>query len=66
MDTAKVANLFSVYKDAVLLDFVNAPVGRALPILEPLKPLIACTTTGWVKKGLTCRFRFIYVEVRDY
>ena len=46
MDTAKVANLFSVYKDAVLLDFVNAPVGRALPILEPLKPLIACTTTG--------------------
>ena len=26
MDTAKVANLFSVYRDAELLDFVNAPV----------------------------------------
>ncbi|KAJ1809599.1 hypothetical protein LPJ56_005968, partial [Coemansia sp. RSA 2599] len=28
IDTAKAANLYSVYKDADLLDFVNAPLGR--------------------------------------
>jgi hydroxyacid-oxoacid transhydrogenase len=28
MDTAKAANLFTVYKDADLYDFINAPVGK--------------------------------------
>ncbi|EED79325.1 predicted protein [Postia placenta Mad-698-R] len=41
MDTAKAANLFSVYKDADLFDFINAPVGKGLPITQTLRPLIA-------------------------
>ena len=41
MDTAKAANLFTVYKDAELYDFINAPVGKGLPITQALRPLIA-------------------------
>ncbi|KAH9943378.1 alcohol dehydrogenase [Epithele typhae] len=46
MDTAKAANLFAVYKDADLFDFINAPVGKGLPIKEKLRPLIAVPTTA--------------------
>jgi hydroxyacid-oxoacid transhydrogenase len=37
---------FSVYKDADLFDFINAPVGKGLPISQALKPLIAVPTTA--------------------
>jgi hydroxyacid-oxoacid transhydrogenase len=30
IDTAKAANLFTVYKDAELFDFINAPVGKGV------------------------------------
>lgn len=46
MDTAKVANLFSVFRDADLLDFVNAPVGKGKPINTKLFPLLAVPTTA--------------------
>ncbi|KAI0755459.1 alcohol dehydrogenase [Irpex lacteus] len=46
IDTAKAANLFTVYKDADLFDFINAPVGKGLPISEKLRPLIAVPTTA--------------------
>ncbi|KAG8742265.1 hypothetical protein FRC10_001752 [Ceratobasidium sp. 414] len=46
IDTAKAANLFTVYKHADLFDFINAPVGKGMPISEKLRPLIAVPTTA--------------------
>ena len=46
MDTAKAANLFAVYNEADLFDFINAPVGKGLPITKQLRPLIAVPTTA--------------------
>jgi len=45
MDTAKVANLYSTYP-ADFLTYVNAPIGKGLPIPGPLKPMIAVPTTA--------------------
>ncbi|GLI80184.1 hypothetical protein PoHVEF18_008535 [Penicillium ochrochloron] len=46
IDTAKLMNLYTVYPEADFLDFVNAPLGKGLPVAKPLRPLVAVPTTA--------------------
>jgi alcohol dehydrogenase class IV len=46
IDTAKLMNLYLCYPEADFMDFVNAPLGKGLPIERKLKPLIAVPTTA--------------------
>jgi len=45
MDTAKAADLYTSHPPENFLDYINAPIGNAVPVPGPLKPHIACPTT---------------------
>ena len=45
IDTAKAANLYATYP-ADFFNYVNAPIGRGMPVPGPVKPLIAVPTTA--------------------
>ena len=63
MDTCKASNLYSSYP-AEFGDYVNAPIGKALPVPGALKPHIACPTTFGTAAESTGLAIFDFTEMK--
>ncbi|ACY14882.1 hydroxyacid-oxoacid transhydrogenase [Haliangium ochraceum] len=62
IDTCKAANLYASHP-AAFLDYVNAPVGRGVPVPGPLAPHIACPTTSGTGSEVTGIAVFDYLAL---
>lgn len=63
MDTCKAVSLYASYPPKDFLDYVNQPLGRALPAPGPLKPHIACPTTFGTASECTNVAIFNFLEL---
>ena len=65
IDTAKAVNLLTT-NPGELMDYINAPVGKALAPTQPLKPLVAVpTTTGTGSESTTiCVLDVLHLKVK--
>lgn len=63
MDTCKAVSLYTSYPPENFLDYVNKPLGRALPAPGPLMPHIACPTTFGTASECTSVAIFNFLEL---